>query len=82
MEIRLILFFIIIRLTLFRSRIQQLRSAFDINEDGTTLEQLLNQVNQALSPTDHFSLPEAEAALMEMQTHNQVMYSSGVVHII
>ncbi|KAI9599124.1 MCM2/3/5 family-domain-containing protein [Syncephalis fuscata] len=70
------------RLNLFKSRIQQLRSSFDLNEEGTPLDQLLRQVNASLSISEYFSLTEAEAALEQMQSQNQVMYSQGVMHII
>ncbi|KAI8054283.1 MCM2/3/5 family-domain-containing protein [Syncephalis plumigaleata] len=49
------------RLNLFRLRIQQLRSSFDINEEGTPLDQLLGQVNGQLSASEQFSRDEAEA---------------------
>jgi len=74
-----ILFIHIYRLNLFRKQLNILKSD---GTDSFSIDQIITQINNNLSPDQQFSQNEVQSALQVMSDSNQIFYSDGVVYIV
>lgn len=68
-----------VRLNLFRKQLNILKSD---GTDSFSIDQIITQINNNLSPDQQFSQNEVQSALQVMSDSNQIFYSDGVVYIV